>query len=116
MLNRSPVYVGEKQEDDYDSVQRIQERKAQEEKLREERKKDEMRRMHDEVKYHLDMQIREKKARQENEKLADHEHHKTLVRKAEEHDEAERLKAEHKSLKKQEFRDNLLLQMGIVQP
>lgn len=48
--------------------------------------------------------------------MADHEHHKTLVRNAEEHEEAERLKAEQHSLKKQEFRENLLLQMGVVQP
>jgi len=114
VLNRSPVYVGDKLDEDDDSVQRIQERRAQEEKLREERKKEQIKRMQDDVKYHLDMQVREKKARWENERLADHEHHRTLVREAEQHDEAERLKAEHKSLKKQEFRDNLLLQMGVV--
>ena len=63
VLNRSPVYVGEKLEDDDDSVQRIQERRAQEEKLREDRKREQIRRMQDDVKYHLDIQVKEKKAR-----------------------------------------------------
>lgn len=56
--------------------------------------------------------MQEKKHKEMLERAHDEEYHKMAVQRLQQEDEIERAKVNHRKLKHQEFKNNLLLQMG----
>ncbi len=58
------------------------------------------------------MQVQEKKQKEMLERAHDEEYHKMAVQRLQQEDEIERAKINYRKQKHQEFKNNLLLQMG----
>jgi len=93
-------------------VREAQEKREQFEKMLELKKREDRHRQHDELKQRLEVQVQEKRHREMLERAHDDEYHKMQVQKLQHDDEIERAKVHHRKQKHQEFKNNLLLQMG----
>ena len=62
----------------------------------------------------LDMQVQEKRARKEQDKVAEGEYHKLVVDRVREEEEKEKTKVEVKKRLNADFKQNLMLQMGQI--
>ena len=85
LLNRMPQITVEQtvtQDKEIDhKIRQIQERREYEEKVKDDKKREDMRRMQDEMKWLLDVQVQEKKARERQERMANEEYFKQVVQK-----------------------------------
>lgn len=73
-----------------------------------------MRKLNEDMKKRLDIQIEEKRARQQQEHIADLDFHKGLLHRVKQEEETEKIKHEIKRRQNVEFQNNLLLQMGTL--
>lgn len=80
--------------------------------LKEDRKREDHRRLKEDMKRRLDLQLQEKKAKEHSEKLVNEDYHRVAKLKAEQEELVEKTKEEARAKKKEEFKNNLLLQMG----
>ena len=71
-----------------------------------------MRKMNEDMKKRLDLQIEEKKARHQQERLVENDFHRVVLDRIKEEDENEKIRKEFKKQQHLDFKNNLLLQMG----
>ncbi|TNV73533.1 hypothetical protein FGO68_gene7798 [Halteria grandinella] len=122
VLNRQAVISVDQQSHHYHTneseldkkIRENQDRLAFEEKLKQEKKREEQRRMQGEIKQRLDLQVQEKRVREQSEKLANEDYHRSIVQRVQMDEAFERQKEEQKSRQRLEFKSNLLLQMGHI--
>ena len=77
-------------------IKEHQDRLAFEERLKQEKKREEVRRMQEDMKHRLDLQVQEKRVREQSERIANEDHHKTMVYKVHQEEMNDKQKEEHK--------------------
>ena len=119
LLNRVPTVTVEHQGINHHDPELIdrkvrehqQKRELYEEQLLQ-KKKEDIKKLNEDMKKRLDLQIEEKKARHQQERIADNDYHRFVLDRIKEEDENEKIRKEIKKKQNLDFKTNLLLQMG----
>ena len=117
LLNRVPTVTVEYQaQHDHEAIDRKVREHQQQRELYEEqlmlKKREDMRKLNEDMKKRLDMQVEEKKARYQQERIAEKNYHRGLLDRIREEEDNEKIRQEIKKQQHLDFKSNLLLQMG----